>query len=115
MRTLLAASVLLAIAAAAIPAPAEAYPASAWRSRPTGLDSVAACTKRGFKAMESARLQAKASGSAGVYGNNQTLAAYVICVEGGRTALIFCASTQKGKDGGDYTGAICETLWKAMA
>ena len=112
MRTIVAASCLLAVLAAAIPVPASAYPAGAWRTRNTGLTSDGQCARRAFKAMKAANLEAKASGDTGVLGTGHDMISYVICTNGGRFAVIFCSSDRP--DGGRHNGEVCDIVARYM-
>ena len=107
-----AATSLVVALAALVPAPAGAYPSSAWRTRNTGLDSDGQCTRRAFHAMKNANLDAAASGETGVSGKNDSLIAYVVCSNGGRAATIFCASDRPNS--GQYTTKVCDTVARYM-
>ena len=112
MRTVLAASCLVAALAAAIPEPAFAYPSGAWRTRSTGLDTPAKCTRRAFRAMKNADLGGKASGEAAVFGNNIDAIVYVVCAERGRLAVVFCSSDRTNS--GNYIAQVCDTVARLM-
>jgi hypothetical protein len=112
MRTMIAASCLLAGLASAIPVPASAYPAGAWRTRNTGLTSEGQCTRRAFKAVKAANLDGKASAETGVVGTGHDVLAYVICTNGGRFAVIFCASDRP--NGGQHNGEVCDIVARYM-
>lgn len=113
MRTLVQAAALAALSAATLaPAPAEANPSSAWRTRNTGLESDGQCTRRAFNAMKAANLEPKASGTVGVYGANRDVAAYVICTNGGQFAVIFCANDKPNS--ANAVTQTCDTVSRFM-
>lgn len=111
-RPLLAAASLLAAFAAALPVPASAYPSGAWRTRSTGAGSDGQCTRRAFRAMKVADLSPQASGDTGVYGHNDAVIVYVICLNQGSFATIFRSSDRR--DSGGYTARVCDTVSRQM-
>jgi len=111
MRTLSLACCLLA-AAAAIPVPASASPAGAWRTRNTGLTSEGQCTRRAFKAIKTANLDPRASGDVAVSGTGHDVLSYVVCTNGGRFAVIFCSSDRP--DGGRHNTEVCDIVARYM-
>ena len=113
MRHAIAAAILLAVSMVLIPVTASATPYAAWRTRNTGLDSEGACTRRAFKAMQTAGLGGQASGNLAVYGQNGPMVAYIVCVNGGRLAAIFCSSDHHA-NATSQTVAACDSLSRYM-
>ena len=112
MRFLPAASLLLVTLACVIPAPADARPSTAWRTRNTGLDSEGQCTRRAFRAVKAANMEGKASGELAVFGGDEGSTVYVVCTNGGRLAVVFCASDRANS--GVAIGQTCDTVSRFM-
>ncbi len=112
LRPLAAGLATVAALAALMPVEALAFPSGAWRTRNTGLTSEGQCTRRAFRAMKNANLDAQSSGNIGVYGRNETAIVYVLCMEGGQVATIFCSSDRDR--GGNYVANLCDSVSRQM-
>ncbi len=86
----------------------EARPASAWRSRSTGLSSTGQCTRRAFRAMRAANLNYETSDDFGVKGKDSQTIAYILCFNSGSRAVIFCATDESS------AGSVCNILARYM-
>lgn len=105
----------------AIQQPAFAYPSSGTAVRDTGLNSGEDCTRRAFSAMSAANLgdikvkgETKDKAEALVYAHDDKTIAWIACVNAGRTAVIFSASTD-GNDSPDQPAAkVRDTIAQYM-
>ena len=113
-RPLTLAALLVAALAALVPTDADAYPSGAWRTRNTGLDTEGKCTRRAFRALKNADLDTKASGNIGVVGTMNSEIVYVICLNNGALAAVFCSSDRK-EDSGRASAGICDKVTRFMA
>ncbi len=95
-----------------IPTDASATPASAWRTGPTGLESVSKCTRRAYDALETAGLKPKDSGDSGAYGSDGIVGVYVLCEKVGARAVIFCVSDATKQS--DYMTKKCDSVNRNM-
>ncbi|MEQ1515909.1 MAG: hypothetical protein ABL931_05405 [Usitatibacteraceae bacterium] len=103
---------LATIASFAYVEDASAYPASAWRTRNTGLDSEGRCIRRATGALKNAGLSPAASSANGVSGRNDLSIVYVICTNQGSFATVFCASDRDSS--GQRTVQICDAVSRFM-
>ena len=91
---------------------ASAYPASAWRTRNTGIDSEGKCIRRATGALKNAGLSPSSSSANGVSGKNDLSIVYVICTNQGSFATVFCASDRDPS--GKRTVDICDAVSRFM-
>lgn len=112
IRPLAASLAAVAALAALVPVEAQAYPSGAWRTRNTGLTSEGQCTRRAFRAMKNANLDAQSSGNIGVLGRNDSAIVYVLCMEGGQVAAVFCSSDRDRS--GNYVANLCDSVSRQM-
>ena len=85
----------------------EARPATDWRTKSTELSTTGDCTRRAFRAMNNFNLESSASGEFGVYGQDREVGLYVLCLNNGALAAIFCASDESST-------RICDKIAKYM-
>jgi hypothetical protein len=89
---------------------AQAYPASSWRTRNTGFSNEDQCIRRAFRAMSNANLTYEASGDIGIFGRTDQTIVYVLCLNGGSLAAIFCAT-----DGDINVSIVCDSVTRYIA